>query len=170
METGEFLTRWTVRVALALFVVALLLRLRAARRRSRLAQARLAWTVGCAAFLLHVVCAFEFYHHWSHAAAYAATARQTAAVVGWNWGGGIYANYLFALLWVADGLWWWRGLEACEMREPYVAWKVPAFMLFIAFNATVVFGQGPIRWFGLAAGALLLLALVGRSRAPAGQI
>jgi len=167
MESGEFLTRWTVRVALALFVLALLLRLRAAGRRSRLAQARLAWTAGCAAFLLHVVCAFEFYHHWSHAAAYAATARQTAAVVGWNWGGGLYANYLFALLWAADVLWWWRGLESYEMRGPYIDWAVTGFLLFIAFNATVVFGQGPIRWFGLAGCALLLLAIAGRFRAPA---
>ena len=85
MDKGELLTRWTVRVALALYVLSLTLRISAAGRRRRLEIARLFWAAGCAAFLLHTVSAFHFYHHWSHHAAYAATARQTAEVVGLTW-------------------------------------------------------------------------------------
>jgi hypothetical protein len=163
MDTGELLTRWTVRVAMALMVLALVLRWRAGGLRSRLAQARLAWTLGCLAFLLHVLCAFAFYHHWSHAAAFTATAEQTAALVGWKWGGGLYANYAFTLVWIADAAWWWRDPEGYEARPRWIERAVLGFLLFIAFNATVVFGQGLVRWLGLAATVLLV---VFRLRAP----
>lgn len=78
MLTGELLTRWTARLALALYVLGLAVRVSAAGRRPRLDTARLFWTAGCLAFLLHTASAFEFYHHWSHRAAYEATARRTA--------------------------------------------------------------------------------------------
>ena len=158
MDAGELLTRWTVRLALALYVLALVLRATAADRRPGLAWARLAYSVGCLAFLLHVVFAFQFYHHWSHHAAYAATARQTAEVVGLQWGGGLYANYGFALIWLADVIWWWRGLGRYEARPREVGWAVQGFLAFIAFNATVVFATGAVRWLGLAA-CLFLVAV-----------
>jgi len=100
MDLGDLLTRWTVRLAVALYLVSLLLRLRAGGRHARLAAARLSWTGGCFAFLAHVAAAFHFAHHWSHGAALAATAERTAEVVGWHWGGGLYANYAFALVWL----------------------------------------------------------------------
>src|SRR5947209_16250531 len=98
MELGEFLTRWTVRLAMALYVVGLILRASADGNQPRLAWARLAWSVGCTAFLLHVLCAFQYYYHWSHETAYALTAQRTAEVMGVAWGGGLYANYAFTLL------------------------------------------------------------------------
>src|SRR5579862_2549129 len=101
METGEILTRWTVRVAVVLYVASL------ATRGYSPHWSRVAWTVGCLTYLLHVVCAFEYYHHWSHDEAYAFTAQQTATVVGLDWGGGLYLNYAFTLVWLADVVWWW---------------------------------------------------------------
>ncbi|HWG42853.1 MAG TPA: hypothetical protein VN688_08720 [Gemmataceae bacterium] len=157
MDTGELLTRWTVRLALALYVLGLVLRWSAGGRRSWRAGARLAWTGGCLAFLLHVVCAFAFYHHWSHANAYAATARGTAAVVGWDSGAGLYVNYAFGLVWLADVAWWWRGLENYEARPRVIEWTVQGFLAFIAFNATVVFAEGRIRWISLVVCLFLLL-------------
>jgi hypothetical protein len=121
-------------------------------------MARLFWTAGCLAFLLHTASAFQFYHHWSHRAAYEATARQTAEVVGLDWGGGLYANYGFAALWTADACWWWIGLERYRTRPRGLEWAVQGFLGFMAFNATVVFGAGVIRWTGLA--ACLFLAAV----------
>jgi hypothetical protein len=59
MPTGEILTRWTVRVALALYILSLTLRACAAGRSTWVAVTRLAWTGGCMAFLLHIVCAFH---------------------------------------------------------------------------------------------------------------
>ena len=158
MELGELLTRWTVRAALALYVVALILRATSPRRRST--WSRLAWTLGCLAFLLHVLCALHFVHHWSHEAAYEETARRTAEVVGFAWGGGLFANYLFTLLWMADVCWWWWDAAGYLLRPRVVEWVVQGFLGFMAFNATVVFGVGAIRWAGLA-GALLLAAAWG---------
>jgi hypothetical protein len=159
MLTGELLTRWTVRVALTLYVLAMALRASAVGRRSRLALARLLWTAGCLAFLLHTAFAFQFYHHWSHRAAYEATARQTADVVGFDWGGGLYANYVFAAVWTVDACWWWFSPQRYVARPRGLEWAVQGFLGFMAFNATVVFGAGAIRWMGLAACLFLVTVL-----------
>ena len=73
--------------------------------------------LGCAFFVAHVVCAFSFYHHWSHAAAYLETARQTGEMTGFRWGGGIFLNYLIAAAWAADVLWWWLAPENFARRS-----------------------------------------------------
>ena len=143
---GDALTRWTIRVALALAVAAL-----AARIAQRSRPARLAWTVGCLAYLAHIFCAFHFFHDWSHSAAYAATARDTAAVFGLDWGGGLYFNYVFTLVWVVDVLWWLVHPATYETRPRWVNVVVYAFFAFMAFNGAVVFASGPTRWIGLAA-------------------
>jgi len=153
-EAGELLTRWTVRVAFVLYLAALAARL---LKPSRWVTARVLWTAGAFAFLIHVACAFGFYHHWSHAEAFEATALRTAEVAGTAWGGGLYANYAFALVWIADASWWWRGLEIYRRRSRWLDWTVQFFMAFMFFNATVVFGQGAIRWMAVAGGLLLWL-------------
>ena len=167
METGELLTRWSVRIALALYVTTFVLRLSDKNRDPQFDLARLAWTAGCVAFLFHVACAFHFYHHWSHAAAYAETARQTAEVVGFDWGGGLYANYAFSAVWLADVFGSWIGPSSYLARPRWIEWTVQGFMAFIMFNATVVFGHGAIRWAGLAATAILAALLVRRRVAGA---
>ena len=96
-ETGEWLTRGTVWLALALYTGAEVLMSGRCRGGSG-RPGRLMNTAGCAVFITHVASAFAFYHHWSHSAAYEGTARQTAQLTGWNWGGGLYVNYLFGLL------------------------------------------------------------------------
>jgi hypothetical protein len=123
-----------------------------------LSLARLLWTGGLLLFLLHVGCAFHFFHHWSHQAAYEATARQTAEVVGLDWGGGLFANYIFALVWAVDAAWWWLRPIHYLSRPASVEWTVQGFMIFIAFNSTVVFGRGAIQRLG--GTATLFLALV----------
>ncbi|HZZ77932.1 MAG TPA: hypothetical protein VFE62_05415 [Gemmataceae bacterium] len=154
MEVGEWLTRWTVRLAMLLFVASL------AIRRGTPRWGRIAWTVGCGFYLLHVGAAFAYYHHWSQEEAYAFTACQTAAVVGLDWGGGLYVNYLFTIVWLADVCWWWTDLP----RPRWLDWAIIAFMGFIAFNATVVFATGFSRWFGIAACGLLIGVVLGRGR------
>ena len=148
------MTLWTVRLAVAAYFIAAALRADP-RARCRSA-ARALWTAGCVLYLAHVVCAFHFYHHWSHAAAYQHTAERTAELTGWNWGGGIYFNYAFTVVWLADTLRWWLARDRPSPRWLTVATQ--AFLWFMAFNATVVFGHGAIRWFGLA-GCALLVAL-----------
>ena len=56
--------------------------------------------------LLHILIAMSHHHRWSHEAAVLETARQTAAVYGLAWGGGVYVNYLFVGVWLAELVWW----------------------------------------------------------------
>lgn len=146
MPDGKIVTLWAIWAAAALYVTSLAAWL---LRHDRMA--RLAWTGACLLYLAHVACAFQFYHHWSNRAAYEQTARQTAQVVGIDWGGGLYFNYLFTLAWVGDVAWWWNGLTIYRGRPLWIQTAVHTFFAFMFFNATVVFGSGLIRWLGAAA-------------------
>jgi hypothetical protein len=154
MEAGVLWTRWSARIAIAFYVASLAVRRRSPR------WSRVSWTAGCLAYLLHVACAFEYYHYWSHATAYEATARQTADVIGLNWGGGLYLNYVFTLVWFVDVLWWWTSMQSYLARPRPIEWAVQGFLGFIAFNGTVVFAAGFGRWLGIAACGLLGVVLI----------
>jgi hypothetical protein len=161
MDAGEFLTRWSVRLALVLYLVAILAFLARSPRNSDRREARLVWTAGCSVMWLHFAAAFQFYHHWSHLVAYQATARDTEVVLGRPFGGGVYFNYLFAALWTADVLRLWLPRRwSGSSRWPSLAWVTHAFLAFIVFNATVVFGEGIVRWAGLAAFVALAMVLL----------
>ncbi len=151
--SGEGFTIWTVRLATFLYAGALVVWMTGNRR----PWARLAWTGACLFYLAHVWGAFEFIHDWSHAAAYSETARQTEELFGLNWGGGIYLNYAFTILWPADAIWWWVDSQSYEQRPRWVAVGVHSFLAFMFFNGAVVFALGPMRWASIAATGLLLL-------------
>src|SRR5262249_20308340 len=140
MIPGEALTRWSVRVALALYAAGLVGLLLGKGR-----AARWAWTAGCLAFLAHVACAFHYFHGWSQPSAFVETARRTAELFGLRWGGGLYLNYLFTLLWPADVAWWWLDPAGHARRPRWLSVALHAFFAFLAFNATVVFETGPVR-------------------------
>src|SRR5262245_16773213 len=129
--TAELLVFWTVRLAVALYMAALALRLAARRRQRWLDVARAVWTCGFILFLVHVAAAFHFVHHWSHADAYEATARQTNELTGLNWGGGIYANYLFSLMWGLDFAWWWLRPRGYLTRSVLIESIVQGYLAFI---------------------------------------
>src|SRR5262245_7595850 len=166
----EQLVLWTVRVSVALYLVSLALRMNANRQGRPLDRARLAWTFGYIAFLTHVALAFHFHHHWSHAEAWESTAKQTEAVTGLAWGGGIYANYLFILVWGLDVAWWWVWPDSYRARSTIVEWVIQGYLAFIVFNATVVFGSGATRWFALAGFAGLGYLLWCKLSKPARRI
>ena len=155
MAPGELLTRAAVWLALFAYAIGVGTMVFARGRICWLADARRAWTVGCLFFLAHVGCAFGFYHGWSHASAYRETARQTGAVTGFRWGGGLFINYLFAVAWSADVLWWWLASGSFARRSRWLARIWHGFAFFMVFNGTVVFGSGPVRWLG----ALICAAL-----------
>jgi len=148
MKPGEFLTRLTVWVALIAYALGAGTLLKAGGREAPMARARVFWTIGCVFFLAHVASAFEFHHHWSHGDAYRETARQTGDLTGVNWGGGLYLNYLFAVAWLADVLWWWLASRTFARRPVWLNTTWHAFFAFMVFNGTVVFGRGPVRWLG----------------------
>ncbi len=151
---GELLTRVTIWLALGLYAAAQVGRRRPAARTSGAGLWLL--TLGCGLYLAHVALAFQVHHLWSHAAAVAHTAAQTQALVGWNWGGGIYINYLFSTLWVGETAWWWLSPERYGNRSRGVELAVRGFFLFMIVNGAVVFVNGPQRWLGVAIVAVLL--------------
>jgi hypothetical protein len=147
MSSGELLTRSTVWIAILAYAVGCAV-FATSRRHDQ--WTRLAWTTGCAALLAHFICAFNYYHAWSHASAYTETARQTAAVFRINWGGGLFINYAVALLWITDVAWWWFAGVISYRRRPWLLTMIwHSFLIFIIFNATVVFKDGLTRWIGL---------------------
>ena len=98
---------WTIWIALTLFAAG-----EAGKRISRDGRvpARWAWPVsaaGAALLIVHIAIAMGARHGWSHAAAWSATAQQTASVYGLAWGGGVYVNYAFVALWLIE-LWQWH--------------------------------------------------------------
>lgn len=145
---GELLTRATIWLALWAYALSVSTMLLSRQRPEWVKKARWTWTIGCAFYLAHVACAFGYYHRWSHAAAWSETARQTAAVAGFSWGGGLLFNYLFTLLWLADVLWWWLAPERFARRSTRLTAVWHGFFFFMVVNGTVIFGRGPVRWFG----------------------
>lgn len=165
MNRGELLTRLTIWIAIGGYAVGVCLMLLFRESQTWQARARLAWTVGCLGLIAHTICAFHFYHDWSQTAALRETARQTAEVTGMNWGGGLFINYAFLAAWAADVIWWWRGLENYQRRH----WLITAIwqfvLIFMVFNATVVFKTGVVRWIGIGICLGLLAAWLSRYRA-----
>jgi len=168
----EFLTHWTVRLALLCMVARFAGALRWGGEKWWFAWSRAIWTIGCIFFLLHVVAAFHFYHHWSHADAFETTASETYRMLGIRFGEGIYFSYLFTLLWTLDVAWQWQSPQSYQARAKWLSLAVMGYLAFIAFNGAVVFEEGTTRWVGipltlalLAAGAMIWL----RSRLPKQQ-
>ena len=163
MSSGEFLTRGTIWIAILAYTIGSIVFARGRVDSDR--QARLAWTFGCAALVAHFICAFNFYHAWSHESAYVETARQTAEVFKINWGGGLFINYALLLLWITDvALWWVAGIDSYRRRPRLLTLIWHSFLIFIIFNATVVFKDGFTRWFGLLISLTLILSWFSISR------
>lgn len=165
MSSGEFLTRSTVWISIVAYTIGSVVFATARRQLDK--WARLAWTTGCAALVAHFICAFQFFHAWSHQSAYLETARQTAKVFAINWGGGLFINYAVAGLWAADvASWWLAGLSSYRRRPRWLTLIWHGFLIFIIFNATVVFKDGPARWIGLLVSLTLMLSwiLISRQR------
>lgn len=165
MSSGEFLTRSTIWISIAAYTIGCVVFATARKQPDGDRWTRLAWTLGCAALLAHFISAFQFYHHWSHQSAYIDTARQTAEVFAINWGGGLFINYAVAILWIADVTSWWLAGLSSYRRRPWLLTLIwHGFLLFIIFNATVVFKDGLTRWIGLLVCLTLGLSWVLSSR------
>jgi hypothetical protein len=158
--TGELLTRATVWLAMAGYAVGIITYLLSRGNQRLDSFARIFWTFGAIALVAHVICAYQFFHHWSHASALQETARQTFEVYGFHWSGGIYINFLLMAAWCADAIWWWRGLETYRSRSEIISGIWHFFLLFIFFNATVIFAGGLLRWIGIVITLVILISWV----------
>ena len=161
---GHLLTTWTIRISLLCYATVLAAQLKGQQSDKSRDLRRWIWTAGCLFFLAHVVCAFHFHHDWSHSKAVQHIADVTEDKLGWAFGGGVYFNYLFGLLWVADAGWMWVSFPSYENRSRGARVGFHVYMMFIAINGTIFFESGPIRWVGTAVCGVLLLLLVMRIR------
>jgi hypothetical protein len=130
--------------------------------------ARAFWTAGIALALVHVGLAFHLVYAWDHEAAVVATVRQTADRFGQGWRGGIYVNYVFLAIWLADVCCWWLAPASRASRSPRLEAARLALFVFMFFNGAVVFASGIGRLIGIASVSVALLApLARRPRAVA---
>lgn len=157
-ELGRLATRVTIDLAVVAYFAAEIVWLVGRGRRAPWRAVRAIWTVGWFLYLVHVAAAFHFDHHWSHREAYLETARRTAELFGWRWGGGLYFNYAFTLAWSFDVFWQWLSPASHRRRPRWLSLCWHGFFLFMVVNATIVFETGPIRWLGLAGCTALLVA------------
>jgi hypothetical protein len=135
---------WTIWSALVLFAAGEM------GRRHRATWAWWSWLTGVVLLAVHIAIAMATVHGWSHASAIAATARATNAVFGVDWGGGVYANYLFLIVWAADTALW-------HARRPRaITWTLRIFYLVMILNAAVIFAAGSRRFLGAAIVGTLL--------------
>jgi hypothetical protein len=118
--------------------------------------ARALSTAGILLALAHTAAAFHFVHGWSHARALADTARQTAALFGVDWAGGLYINYAFLALWCVDVGSWWLAPVAHRSRSPLAQDVLLGVFVFMFLNGAVLFGRGPARVLGAAAIGIVL--------------
>ncbi len=108
------------------------------------------WALACAAYLIHVACAFAYSHHWSHRQAYLHVQRAT------NFGSGIFVTYFFSLLWLIDALWFLLAMKNYVHRPTWLARSIRCFLYFIILNGAVIFEGGLSRW-GTIIGSVVLL-------------
>ena len=155
-DRADFATRQTARVAVVFWGLAVGVLLAHGSRM----VARWLWTLGVAAFVVHVATAFASIHGWSHSAAF----DHVEIVSGF--GPGIFISYAFSLLWIGDAVWWWLNRTSYDHRPTSVTSSLHAFMAFIIFNGTVVYETGAVRWVGAMMFAVLAGLVVRRKATP----
>ena len=92
----------------------------------------------------------------------AETARQTEEALGLRVGAGVYANYAFLAVWIADAFWWWLWPASFRGRPRALDAAIRLFLLFMFVNGAIVFARGPVRIAGVAVVAALAAAWYGR--------
>lgn len=156
---------WTVRLAVLIYAILLGLFLGGWIEPFRGRWIRFAWTAGCLLLVAHILLSFHLVHGWSHDDAVRQTANRTAELTGVRSGAGVYLNYLFVAVWTADVVYWWRAGHARYWnRRRAVVLAVHGFMLFIVFNAAVVFATGATRYVGTALAVAVVVVAVLRRR------
>ncbi len=148
------LVQATIALAIVAWAAAEWLKRRGPRRSD--SAARAVWTAGALLLGLHTLAAFHVVHRWSHQAAADETARQTAALTGLSWSGGLFVNYAFLAVWAADAVWWWTAPASYRGRPSAVQTAVFVFFVFMFVNGAIVFADGAMRVLGVVAVTVVL--------------
>jgi len=151
MSDHHVSTSITIWLALAGYGITVCLMLAGFLTVERNRMLRVLWTISCAFFVAHVVSAFHYSYHWSHAEAIRSTAKQTQDLLGMEFGEGLYFSYVFLVLWIADVISWWRKPLKYVSRPTWLSLAVHGYLFFIAFNGAVIFKSGITRIGGILA-------------------
>ena len=155
LMSGTGLVRATMLMATILWAWAEVLTI---RRPLQVEPARSLWTAGLVLALAHAAIAFAVAYGWSHEVAARDTARQTAAVTGIAWDGGIFVNYVFMAVWFIDALWRWLA-PAAYLRRPAGLERARAIFFLVMFvNGAIVFAGTAARVVGVPAVAAVCFA------------
>ena len=151
MSVALYATIWA---ALALLVAGEAgARARSAAGARRAALASLAGAMLAAA---HVAVALHARHGWSLAHAREDIRRQTEEVFGLSFGGGVWVNFAFVGLWLADAAWRLADARGHARRPRVAAWALRAFQLIVVASGAVLFASPA----GRIAGVPLVTALL----------
>ena len=150
----------TIWIALALFVAG---EFEPRISRSLQPVARGLFLLGALTCVVHIVLAMSNVHGWHHVAAIEATAEQVNAVYGVRWGGGLYVNYVFAAVWIADAMQRVLSPAAAARRSSWLVWTLRAFYCVIIVNAAVIFATPERRWMGIVICVSLAIAWAGKA-------
>lgn len=165
METGQIqlpvgnwvfdpsVSLWAIRIAMVLLAVGYTIQFRTRVRNSDLLA--VLWAIGAAFATFHTMTALHAFHGGSLIEAIESTARRTEEMFGMRVGSGIYVNYAFVAVWWLDALWRWR-FRSSHYRPLEIA--VDWFLIAISFFGAVVFAIGPIRYLGIGAIIVWILA------------
>ena len=150
----------TIWIALALFVAG---EFEPRTSRSLQPVARCLFLLGALICVAHIVLTMSHVHGWSHAAAMDTTAAQTNAIYGVRWGGGVYVNYVFAAVWIADAVQRLVAPASFARRSRALVWTLRAFYFVIIVNAAVIFAAPGRRWLGMVICVSLAIAWAGKA-------
>jgi hypothetical protein len=153
---ADAIIRWTARLFVACYVGRLCLDAIGSSESKSRRIARWLWTCGCAVYVAHVAAAFHWVHQWSHAAAYEHVLARTNEMTGFASGIGLYVNYAFGILWLADTVIWWLDPKWPDRIAPY--YFVQAIFAFLIIQATAVFG--PSFWRPITVAVIVLLIVL----------
>jgi len=163
---AEHASLWAIRVALLAMVVTFAMQLRGLAELSNVVRGT--WLVGATAAFGHSALALLSFHDGSHAAAFEATAQQTEELLGVAVGVGLYVNYIFVAVWLVDALLRCFRADLYRLLPYWYRVAMYSFLIFIAFNGTVVFKDGWLRLLGLIVTAVLLVMWWKSERKPSG--
>lgn len=155
---ADAIIRWTARLFVACYVGRLCVDAIGSPDTNSLRIARWLWTCGCAIYFVHVAAAFHWMHQWSHASAYEHVLTRTTEMTGFTSGIGLYVNYAFGVLWLADTVIWWLDPKWPDRIAPY--YLVQTIFAFLMFQATAVFG--PSFWRPITVAVIALLIVLRR--------
>lgn len=116
------------------------------------------WAAGAFLAIVHATTAFVTFYGSSHDIARVETMRQTAALTGLAFSGGIYINYAFLAVWAVDAVWWLAAPSSYLGRPQALSFAVRAFIFFIIVNGAVIFADGWARVIGVVSVMLVLVS------------